>query len=98
MIRGTTPTHIFTLPFTADQITKLSIAYAQGEDVVLEKVLGDCVLDGNTVSVQLTETDTLKFSDLKQVEIQLRVGIGEARLASNVIYVTVDRLLRDGGL
>lgn len=98
MIRGTTPTHIFTLPFAADQITKLSIAYAQGDDIVLEKVLEDCMLDGNTVSVQLSEMDTLKFTNHKQAEIQLRLGIGEARLASNVIYVTVDRLLREGVL
>ena len=98
MIRGTTPTHIFTLPFAADQITKLSIAYAQGDEVVLEKVLEDCMLDGNTVSVQLSEMDTLKFTNRKQAEIQLRLGIGDARLASNVIYVTVDRLLREGVL
>ena len=98
MIRGTTPTHTFTLPFAAEQITKLNIAYAQGDDIVLEKELSDCKLDGNTVSVELGEADTLKFTNCKQAEIQLRVGIGESRLASNVIYVTVDRLLRDGVL
>ena len=98
MIRGTTPTHTFTLPFAAEEITQLSIAYAQGEEIVLEKELSDCKLDGYTVSVELSETDTLKFSHRKQAEIQLRVGIGETRLASNVIYVTVDRLLRDGEL
>ncbi len=99
MIRGTTPTLKFTLPFDTADITLLNISFAQEGRVVLEKKLLDCSLEGSTVSVALTEADTLSFdSDKSLVEIQLRVGCGEARLASNIIKTTVGRILKDGAL
>ncbi len=99
MTRGTTPTHTFTLPFEAGDITILNIAYAQRGDIVLEKDLTDCTVSGNTLTVTLSEQDTLMFdaSDSK-VEIQLRAGIGDKRLASEIITTTVRRILKEGEL
>ena len=99
MYRGTTPTLIFTLPFDCSNITKLNIAFAQDEKVILEKELDSCDLNGKTLSVTLTEEDTLLFDCKKRcVEIQLRIGCGESRLASKIIKTSVDRILKDGCL
>ena len=99
MYRGTTPTLNFTLPFECRNITALSVAFAQEEKVVLEKAYEDCVLEGNKISVTLTEDDTLLLDCKKrEVEIQLRVGCGSSRLASKIIKTSVDRILKDGWL
>lgn len=98
MYRGTTPTLTFTLPFDSAELTVCSIAFAQGDTVVLEKTLSDCQRAGRTLSVTLTERDTLRFDCNKNVKIQLRCGCGEARLASQIISANVERILKDGCL
>lgn len=99
MIRGTTPTLSFTLPFTAEYITRLSIVFAQGGDIVLEKSLDDCRIEENSITLRLSEEDTLAFSSKKKyTEIQLRVGIEDERLASEIIVADVERIIKDGCL
>ena len=99
MRRGTTPKHTFTLPFDCSEITKLSIAYAQNNEVIVEKTITDCEIDGNTLSVVLSEEETLRFDDSKRcAEIQLRVARGEKKSASDVIKVAVDKILKEGCL
>lgn len=99
MYRGTTPKHTFTLPFDCAEITKLSIAYAQGDDVIVEKTLSDCEINGNTLSVILSEEETLRFDVNKRcAEIQLRVARGETKSASDILKVPVDRILKEGCL
>lgn len=99
MYRGTTPTFIFKLPFAADQITALNLCLAQQGQAVLEKTLPDCVVEADSVQVTLTEEETLLFDSKKgMVEMQLRVGCGKTRLASNIMQVCVERILKDGCL
>lgn len=99
MFRGTTPTLKFTLPFDCSIITLLSIAFSQGNKVVLEKTLADCEVNGNRLILKLTEYDTLLLDSSKTwVEIQLRVGVGNDRLASKIMKVEVQRILKDGVL
>ena len=80
MIRGTTPTHTFDIPFDTSMVKEVKITYAQRDTVILEKKTGDCELNGNTISVTLTQEDTFKFDCKKPVEIQVRVltSAGEA--------------------
>ena len=97
MIRGTTPTLTFTLPIEADTITLLNIAFSQRRRIVFEKSLDDVEVYDNTITLTLSETETLKLmSDGSDVEIQLRVGVGDVRLASEIFRVSVDRILKDG--
>lgn len=99
MFRGTTPTFNFTLPFDGRQITALNVCFAQQQQVVLEKTLADCAVEENALRVTLTEEETLRFdADKGNVEIQLRVGCGDARMASNIMVATVERILKDGCL
>ena len=97
MIRGTTPTLTFTLPIHADTITLLNIAFSQRRRIVFEKSLADVEAYDNTIKLTLSEAETLKLmSDGSDVEIQLRVGVGDVRLASEIFSVSVDRILKDG--
>ena len=98
MIRGTTPTIKFTLPFQVDEIDTLSVAFAQNGVVILEKKKNDCVLDGNTITLTLSEADTLSLVWEQILEIQIRCYCGATKLASNIIKTTVGRILKDGVL
>lgn len=97
MTRGTTPELTFTLPFEASELTKLNIAFEQHGKISLEKTLDDCYLEGNKIIVALSEKDTLAFES-GFVDIQLRCGIGDKRLASRTIKTTVAGILKDGEL
>lgn len=100
MYRGTTPTFTFKLPIEAATITKLSIAFHQPGGVSFEKSLADCVTQGETISVSLTEEETLSLRamTLYPLEIQLRVGVEDTRMASQVFTVPVEYILKDGAL
>ena len=100
MYRGTTPTLTFRLPIDTGGITVLSVAVAQGRQVKIEKTLSDVHLDGNVISCTLTEDETLSLTAGASIEakIQLRVGVGEQRMASQIFTVPVERILRDGEL
>ena len=98
MIRGTTPTHTFNLPFDAVLIDKLKITYAQNGVVVLTKEKADCKIDGNAVAVKLTQEDTLKF-DASRVQIQIRVlTTGGDALASDIVTKPCGEVLEEGVL
>lgn len=99
MRRGTTPTFTFTADMDCTQLDKLDISFAQRDEVVLSKGLADCVIDGNEITVHLTEEDTLLFDSRKNpVRIQIRAGIGDTRIASNTMHTTAEAILKDGCL
>lgn len=96
MIRGTTPTHTFNLPFDVSAIAELRIIYAQAGETKLVKKMADCTLVGNMIKVKLTQKETLMFDPSQLAEIQMRVltAAGDA-LASAPKRVGVGRLLED---
>lgn len=100
MYRGTTPTFRFNLPFEANTITEAAISFRQPGGVSIDKTLADCTAEGSTLTVSLTEAETLSFRamTLYPVAIQLRVGVGSARMASQIFEVPVERILKDGAL
>lgn len=73
MIKGTTPTHYFTLPFDVSLVANARIVYSQNEKVILRKNLSDCVCEGKTISCQLSQKETFLFVSKRSVQIQLRV-------------------------
>jgi hypothetical protein len=99
MIRGTTPTHTFNLPFDTYLIGKIKISYAQDGNVVLTKEKDDCTLQGNAVKVRLTQEETLKFNARYKVQIQVRVLTTENdSLASKIYERSMEDILEDGVL
>lgn len=96
MRRGTTPTHTFTLPFDTSVVDKVRVIYAQGDIVKIVKKELDCELSRNTISVKLTQAETLRLNHRLKTDIQLRVVThsGEA-LASGIVTVTTTQCLSD---
>lgn len=97
MIRGTTPTLRFSLPFDGSLLSKLYITAAQNDKVVFEKALSDCVLSGAQVTCKLTQADTLALDDSEPTEIQVRCKTvnGDAP-ASHIFVCNTERILKDG--
>lgn len=63
----------------------------------MDKSLEECKADGNTLTVVLTQEETLSLTSGKFVEIQVRAKtVSDDVLASNIIRVNVDRILREG--
>lgn len=79
MITGTTPKHTFELllesgePLNVTQIKDLRITYNQNGRTILIKKKEDCLLYDNTISVQLTQEETLKFFNNGQIEIEIKI-------------------------
>lgn len=96
MIRGTTPTHIFNVNVDLSEAEVIYITYKQSESIVVEKEKADCTVSGETISVKLTQEDTLKFNTAP-VEIQIRARFPDgSAIASNIMQTTVTRILKGG--
>ena len=80
IIRGTTPPFDFTLPFDTALLSECRISFAQysaskTKVIVVQKNIEDLVLNGTTVSLELTQQETLKFRDKADIELELKVKV-----------------------
>jgi hypothetical protein len=74
-------------------ISKVRILYGQNDKLVLKKEHEDCVIEGQKISVKLTQEDTLAFRN-GTAEVQLRINTPDGNSIPSKIYtVSVDRLL-----
>lgn len=96
MIRGTTPTHTFNIPFYASDIEVVKIIYSQNDNILFTKNTEDCLRTAKSIVVKLEQEDTYLFDHNYPVQIQLRVKLtnGDVR-STNVIYVPVGKCLDD---
>lgn len=97
MIRGTTPTLEFVIPFDTGQLAEAFVSLSQNEVVIIDKALTECQCNGDKLIVRLTQEDTLKLECDIVTEIQIRARTleGEA-IASQIIKVNTERILKDG--
>lgn len=63
IIRGSTPTHTFTLPADIDlsDAVAICIVYSQNEKVLFECGTDRCAVNKNVICVRLTSDETLMF-------------------------------------
>lgn len=99
MIKGTTPTLHYNLPFETSIIksAEIVVEYVDAnKSVKIIKTLDDCVLGDSCISTSLTQEETLKLPAPSTVKVQLRVlTTDELVLATEIQKVTVKRLLRE---
>lgn len=94
MIRGSTPTHTFTLPFGTESITKAKIMYAQNDKIILIKDISECEITENAFKVTLTQEETYLFNCNYYVQIQLIIGFESGEIApSEINLVPVGKCL-----
>lgn len=99
IIRGTTPTLEFTIPFDTELIEEAFVTLSQNREVIIDKPLQDCECLENKLTVQLTQDETLSLACDCITEIQVRVKLKDgAAMASNIITVDTNRILKDGAI
>lgn len=97
MRRGTTPTHIFKTKVDLTQASEMFITYKQNSEIKVEKSIGDITIEEEQLKTTLTQAETLTFSTLGSVEIQVRVKFPDGKaLASNIIKRPAGAILKEG--
>ncbi len=104
MRRGTNATHTFTLPEDSElQLVtgayRVFITYMQGTQTVLDLTNEDpkVTVAEKSVTVALSQADTLEFRTGAPVKVQLRwVDANDDAWASNVMQFNVDDVLKAG--
>ena len=99
MIRGTTPTLRYNLPFGSSLIksAEIVVAYVDANKMVqIIKTGDDCELGEMSIETMLTQEETLQLPAPATVEVQLRVLTTDDKvLATEVKKVSVKRLLKE---
>lgn len=99
IIRGTTPTLEFTIPFDTGIIDEAFVTLAQNEVIIIDKPLAECECSESKLSVRLTQEETLLLDCDCKTEIQIRVKTKEGdAMASFPITVDTGRILKDGAI
>ena len=97
MIRGTTPTLEFDVPFDTELLAEAYVTLSQNREIVVDKPLTECQCSGNKITVRLTQEETLKLDCECNTEIQIRARMVDGNaVASNIITVSTNRILKDG--
>ena len=98
MRRGTTPANVFMVDVDLRDAVKLYVTYKQGGKTIIEKTIDDVEITEESVSVELTQADTLKFKNGEvQMQIRARLPDGTA-LASDIMTASVSAILKDGAI
>lgn len=97
MVQATTPTFILTLPDTVDLSQAANIYFSlRHKNVIIEKSNDDLTVDGQTVSVYLSQAETLQLvSGAAQIQLNWTYANG-SRACSNIVSVQVtENLLKE---
>ena len=104
VIPGTTPSHVFDIGIDTSVISKAKITYKEDVEpfesakIIVEKEGVDCVLQGNTITVNFTQEETFLFRESENglVKVQIRVLTANNKVISHEpITVTVGECLDD---
>ena len=96
MVKGTTPTFTFTLPFDASTVEVAYLTFQQGNSVAFEKDMTSATTEGQSISFLVTQKDTLGLADSPDVTIQFRCKTSDGKVyASGLIEVPVVPTLKD---
>lgn len=97
MIKGTTPTLEFELPFEVALVKNAYVTLSQKGVIVINKQIKDCECQSNILSVKLTQEDTIRLNATDIVEIQIRVlTANDDALASEIWTTYAERILYEG--
>ena len=96
MRRGTTPTITISTDISLVEASNFYLTFKQGDRVIFEKELDDVTITEDTVSVWLTQAETLALKDGRMVSFQIRATLGDQKVASNIMTSPVGEILKGG--
>ena len=97
MVQATTPTFVLTLPDTVDLTEPIHFYFTLRQGIVrIEKADSDLVIDGQTISVYLSQAETLTLTPgIVKLQLNWTYANG-SRAASEIVSVNVtDNLLKE---
>ena len=98
MRRGTTPTvKIAVKGCNLEDFDSIYVTFKQGATII-DKTGDDLEIQDNSISILLSQEDTLKFDSFcKVVEVQMRaVNDAGVAIASNIRQIPIDAILKEG--
>ena len=97
MRRGTTPTHTFTTDIDLTDAEAIYITYKQNDKTVIEKEKTDLTITEDSLTVKLTQNETLAFVLDVPVRMQIRARFADGTaVASQVMSTRADVILKEG--
>ena len=94
--RGATPVNRFTVNVDLREAT-VYVTYDQRGRTVIEKTGSDLIVAERSVSVPLSQKDTLALKSGDDVDIQIRYILPDGTADnSNILTASVERVLKDG--
>lgn len=87
IVRGTTPTLSFGLPFSTNLLETGFVTIQQRDETIVEKELSACDCSGDTVSATLTQEETLalKIGSLAQIRLVVKTTGGDRMETDDVV-------------
>ena len=102
MIKGTTPTIHYDLPFESNRISTAEIVLEYvnaNKKVLIVKGLTDCSFGETSIEAVLTQEETLQLPAPSIAHVQLRVVTTDGTvMATEAKAVTIKRLLKDDSI
>lgn len=90
---GSTPTHRFEIPIDLTKAEKVVVIYKQDNRIV-RKTGEDLQIDAESITVKLSQKDTLAFDSGNGVKIQVRYRFGDGTAdVSDILVIEVDEVL-----
>lgn len=96
MRRGTTPTITISTDISLVEASNFYLTFKQGDRVIFEKTLNDVTITEDSVSVWLSQAETLALKDGRMVSFQIRATLGDQKVASNIMTAKVEEILKGG--
>lgn len=98
MSRGTTPSFSFNVSVPIMGTETFYITFRQHGIIILEKQDSEIIrVDSDTIKVILSQEETLLFSSLFPIEVQIRTKYLEgAAVASNIMTFYLEDILKEG--
>lgn len=92
IVRGTTATHEFSVPYNADEIKTLHIAYGQNNKIILSRDKSSAQVSDRNITVSLSQQDTLGFMPEKNIKVEIKLLLNDGQVLSNAeapVYIRV---------
>jgi hypothetical protein len=80
IVRGTTPTHDFELPYPKELIKDVRVSYVQNKQEIITKTLEECRMVGNILSTDLTQEETFLFFPRWKVDIEIKIQLFDKKV------------------
>lgn len=93
--RGTTPVITFSIPVSAEEVTQAEAVFYLGINAVIKKTAADCEIDGKTLTVMLTQQETLRLTRGASGHVSVSVQTKDMNLRSQRVMFTVKDCLKD---